>query len=49
VSRGELVEIGGAFRVPEIVRAAGAVLVFGPDLERTNRWRFRAAARRVRA
>jgi hypothetical protein len=28
-------------------RDAG-LLVFGPDLERTNRWRFRAAARRVR-
>ncbi len=25
------------------------LLVFGPDLRRTNRWRFRAAARRVRA
>jgi hypothetical protein len=25
------------------------LLVFGPDLSRTNRWRFRAAARRVRA
>ena len=29
-------------------REAGLV-VFGPDLSRTNRWRFRAAARRVRA
>ena len=29
-------------------REAG-LLVFGPDLRRTNRWRFRAAARRVRA
>ena len=29
-------------------RDAGLV-VFGPDLSRTNRWRFRAAARRVRA
>ena len=25
------------------------LVVFGPDLSRTNRWRFRAAARRVRA
>src|SRR5215218_600996 len=29
-------------------RDAGLV-VFGPDLRLTNRWRFRAAARRVRA
>jgi nucleotide-binding universal stress UspA family protein len=29
-------------------RDAG-LLVFGPDLSRTSRWRFRAAARRVRA
>jgi nucleotide-binding universal stress UspA family protein len=29
-------------------RDAG-LLVFGPDLRRTSRWRFRAAARRVRA
>jgi nucleotide-binding universal stress UspA family protein len=29
-------------------RDAGLV-VFGPDLSRTSRWRFRAAARRVRA
>lgn len=33
----------------ELVRERDAgLLVFGPDLERTSRWRFRIAARRVR-
>jgi L-seryl-tRNA(Ser) seleniumtransferase len=44
VSRGQLIEIGGGFRVPEVVAQSGSVLV---EVGTTNRTRLRDYARAV--